>query len=369
MAGEYVWTGFDYIGEPTPANGTDRGPRTDWPSPKNSYFGIVDTAGFPKDSYYFYQSQWNDDKHTLHILPAWNENAVLTKGAEKNVEVVVYSDAAKVDLQLNGESLGVKEFEKKETEAGYSYKVVKGQNNHKGLYMTWKVPFKAGTLKAIAYDESGNVITDTDGRAEVKTTKSATKLVVKADRTNIKADGKDLSYVTVDVTDEDGNIIPDAKNEIKFSVEGAGEIVGVDNGSSPDHTPYNSLTRKAHAGKVLAIVKSGKNEGTVTVKAESQGLAEGSAVINTEAVAGAEEKNAIESFYMIKHYYVKTGNLPVLPETLTARYTDGKTAEEKVEWSRITDELINKTGSFNVVGTVGDNKVTVNVKCFRQVSL
>jgi len=367
VAGEYVWTGFDYIGEPTPANGIGRGAMTAWPSPKNSYFGIVDTAGFPKDSYYFYQSQWNDEKHTLHILPAWNENAVLTKGAEKNVEVVVYSDAAKVDLQLNGESLGMQEFEKKETEAGYSYKVVKGQNNHKGLYMTWKVPYKAGTLKAIAYDENGNVITDTDGRLEVKTTKSAARLVVKADRANIKADGKDLSYVTVDVTDEDGNIIPDAKNEIKFSVEGVGEIVGVDNGSSPDHTPYNSLTRKAHAGKVLAIVKSGKNEGTVTVKAESQGLAEGSTVINTEAVAGAEEKNVIESFYMIKHYYVKTGNLPVLPETLTVRYTDGKTAEEKVEWGRISDELINKTGSFDVVGTVGDNKVTVNVTMIDEI--
>ncbi|MFC2475889.1 MAG: discoidin domain-containing protein [Catonella sp.] len=367
VAGEYVWTGFDYIGEPTPANGTGRGAATAWPSPKNSYFGIVDTAGFPKDSYYFYQSQWNDKKHTLHVLPAWNENAVFKRGNDKKVKVVVYSDAAKVELKLNGKSLGKKEFNENTTAAGYKYKTVKGRSGHQSLYMTWDVPFEAGTLEAVAYDEEGNVITDTQGRSVVKTVDRAAKLVVKADRTNIKADGKDLSYVTVDVTDEEGNIVPDAKNEVTFSVEGEGEIEGTDNGSSPDHTPYNSLIRKAHAGKVLAIVKSGKRSGTVTVRAKAQGLTEGMAVINTEPVSGAEDKNVIESFYMIKHYYVKKGNYPVLPNTLTARYTDGKTVEEKVEWDKISDELINQTGSFEVTGTVGENKVTVNVTIIDEI--
>lgn len=102
MAGEYVWTGFDYLGEPTPSNGTVPGAQGTWPSPKNSYFGIIDTAGLPKDSYYFYQSQWNDNVNTLHILPAWNENAVMTTGNDKQVEVVVYTDAAEVDLVSAG---------------------------------------------------------------------------------------------------------------------------------------------------------------------------------------------------------------------------------------------------------------------------
>ena len=98
VAGEYVWTGFDYLGEPTPKNGVTAGAKGAWPSPKNSYFGIIDTAGLPKDTYYFYQSQWNDTVHTLHILPAWNENAVAVSGVNKQVEVVVYTDAPQIEL-------------------------------------------------------------------------------------------------------------------------------------------------------------------------------------------------------------------------------------------------------------------------------
>ena len=120
MAGEYVWTGFDYIGEPTPWNGTGKGAQGTWPSPKNSYFGIIDTAGFPKDSYYFYQSQWNDEVNTLHILPAWNEDAV-KKDSSGKVPVVVYTDAKKVELFFTDaktgdkKSLGTKEFTQKQS--------------------------------------------------------------------------------------------------------------------------------------------------------------------------------------------------------------------------------------------------------------
>ncbi len=367
VAGEYVWTGFDYIGEPTPANGMSSGAQGSWPSPKNSYFGIIDTAGFPKDSYYLYQSQWNDKKHTLHILPAWNENVVRKSGGNK-VKVVVYSDAAKVDLQLNGKSQGIKEFKKTTTKAGYTYQTVNGQPGHENLYMTWEVPYEDGTLEAIAYDEQGKRITDTDGCSVVKTTKAAAKLVVKADRNKITADGKDLSYITVDVTDEEGNIIPDAKDEVKFSIEGAGTIAGTDNGSSPDHTPYNSLTRKAHAGKVLAIVKSDKKAGTITVKAEARGLIGETAVITTEALKKSEGKNIIESFYMVKNYYVKKGNKPVLPATLTARYTNGDSIEENVVWDEIKDGLINEAGTFEVTGRAADKKVSVNITMIDEIS-
>ena len=366
VAGEYVWTGFDYIGEPTPANGTDAGPKTAWPSPKNSYFGIVDTAGFPKDSYYFYQSQWNDKKHTLHILPAWNENAVL-KSHDGKVKVVVYSDAAKVELKLNDKSLGTKEFKKHTTDAGYKYQTVEGKSGHESLYMTWEVPFEKGTLKAVAYDENGNVINNTDGRSVINTTDKAAKLEAVADRTEVAADGTDLSYITVDVKDKDGNIVPDANNEITFSVEGEGKIVGVDNGSSPDHTAYNSLKRKAHAGKVLAIVKSNKKAGTVTVKAKADGLKEDTVVITAKAVKGGEETKVIEGFFMSKNYYVKKGNLPKLPNEIIVRYSDNTNEEKDVTWDSYDEELINKPDTFTITGTVENRKVSVYVTMIDEI--
>ena len=167
VAGEYVWTGFDYIGEPTPWNGTYPGEQSTAnfeTNPKNSYFGIVDTAGFPKDSYYFYQSQWNDKVNTLHVLPTWNKDSIKLENGK--AEVVVYSDAAKVELKLNGQSLGTKEFETQTTGAGYTYQTVKGESkNHKSLYMTWEVPYQEGTLEAIAYDKNGNKIEKTQGRS------------------------------------------------------------------------------------------------------------------------------------------------------------------------------------------------------------
>lgn len=210
-----VWTGFDYIGEPTHWNGIGVGNVGNWPSPKNSYFGIIDTAGFPKDSYYLYQSQWNDSKHTLHVLPAWNED-VVAKDRNGNVPVVVYSDAAAVELYFTpaggGERklIGRKEFTKKQTDLGYTYQLYEGDDKdretHKNLYLTWNVPYADGTIEAVAYDEGGQVISDTCGRSSVKTTGEEAKLAAAADRTEISADGKDLSYITVDVTDAEGNI-------------------------------------------------------------------------------------------------------------------------------------------------------------------
>ena len=366
VAGEYVWTGFDYIGEPTPANGIDRGPKTSWPSPKNSYFGIIDTAGFPKDSYYFYQSQWNDKKHTLHVLPSWNEDSLM-KSYDGKVKVVVYSDAAKVELKLNGKSLGTQEYVEHTTAVGYKYKTVNGNNGHRSLYMVWEVPYEAGTLEAVAYDKSGDVIAETEGRSVIKTSGRAAKLVVKADRNVIKTGGEDLSYITVDVTDEDGNIVPDAANDITFSVEGEGEVVGVDNGSSPDHTPYNSLTRKAHAGKVLAIVKSGKRAGKVTVKATSSGLTEGEVVIDTEAVNVSEGEKRVDAVILSRNYYVKKGNRPKLPKTLVVRYNDDTTAEKEVKWDAFDEELINKAGTFTVTGSVEGKSVSVFVTMIDEV--
>lgn len=257
MAGEYVWTGFDYLGEPTPSNGTVPGAQGTWPSPKNSYFGIIDTAGLPKDSYYFYQSQWNDNVSTLHILPAWNENAVMTAGNDKQVEVVVYTDAAEVELFFTpadgGEarSLGKKKLSKVTSEGGkYTYRVYKGEDGteaptHEDLYLTWNVPYADGTISAKAYNDEGQEVSTENwaGRKSVKTAGAAAKLTVDVDRTAMKANGTDLAYLTVSVEDENGVIVPTAKNQVTFSVEGEGELAGVDNGVQADHQSFRDDNR------------------------------------------------------------------------------------------------------------------------------
>ena len=380
VAGTYVWTGFDYLGEPTPWNGTGSGSGAvgSWPSPKNSYFGIVDTAGFPKDTYYFYQSQWNDDVHTLHILPAWNEN-VVAKGSGNNVPVVVYTDAAKVKLYFTPKGstekrlIGEKSFTKKTTAAGYTYQVYEGADKnstaHKNMYLTWNVPWAEGTISAEAYDENNKLIPEgsTEGNASVTTTGKAAKLKADADRKTITADGKDLSYIEVDVTDANGHIVPDAANRVTFDVKGAGKLVGVDNGSSPDHDSYQADNRKAFSGKVLAIVQSTKEAGEITVTAKADGLQSSTVKIATTAVPGTSTEKTVRSFYYSRNYYVKTGNKPILPSDVEVRYSDGTSDRQNVTWDAVSDDQIAKAGSFSVAGTVAGQKISVRVTMIDEI--
>lgn len=378
VAGTYVWTGFDYLGEPTPWNGTGSGAVGSWPSPKNSYFGIVDTAGFPKDTYYFYQSQWNDDVHTLHILPAWNEN-VVAKGSGNNVPVVVYTDAAKVKLYFTPKGstekrlIGEKSFTKKTTAAGYTYQVYEGADKdstaHKNMYLTWNVPWAEGTISAEAYDENNRLIPEgsTEGNASVTTTGKAAKLKADADRKTITADGKDLSYIEVDVTDANGHIVPDAANRVTFDVKGAGKLVGVDNGSSPDHDSYQADNRKAFSGKVLAIVQSTKEAGEITVTAKADGLQSSTVKIATTAVPGTSTEKTVRSFYYSRNYYVKTGNKPILPSDVEVRYSDGTLDRQNVTWDAVSDDQIAKAGSFSVAGTVAGQKISVRVTMIDEI--
>ena len=378
VAGTYVWTGFDYLGEPTPWNGTGSGAVGSWPSPKNSYFGIVDTAGFPKDTYYFYQSQWNDDVHTLHILPAWNEN-VVAKGSGNNVPVVVYTDAAKVKLYFTPKGstekrlIGEKSFTKKTTAAGYTYQVYEGADKdstaHKNMYLTWNVPWAEGTISAEAYDENNRLIPEgsTEGNASVTTTGKAAKLKADADRKTITADGKDLSYIEVDVTDANGHIVPDAANRVTFDVKGAGKLVGVDNGSSPDHDSYQADNRKAFSGKVLAIVQSTKEAGEITVTAKADGLQSSTVKIATTAVPGTSTEKTVRSFYYSRNYYVKTGNKPILPSDVEVRYSDGTSDRQNVTWDVVSDDQIAKAGSFSVAGTVAGQKISVRVTMIDEI--
>ena len=241
LSGMFVWTGFDYIGEPSPYP---------WPA-RSSYFGIVDLAGFPKDVYYMYQSEWTD-KPVLHLLPHWNWKP------GQNVDVwAYYSQADEVELFLNGKSLGVKRKQGDE------------------LHVSWNVKFEPGTLKIISRKAGKTVLTD-----EVRTAGAPAKIVLAADRKTIKADGKDLSFITVKVLDTNGNIVPNADNLINFNITGPAFIAGVDNGSQVSMEPFKASHRKAFHGRCLAIVQSAGKAGEVTVKAEGDGLREGSCTLN-----------------------------------------------------------------------------------------
>jgi beta-galactosidase len=232
LSGQFIWTGFDYLGEPTPYW---------WPS-RSSYFGIIDLAGFPKDVYYMYQSEWTK-KDVLHIFPHWN----WTKG--QTVDIWAYCNADEVELFLNDKSLGVK----------------KKQGDD--LHLMWRVPFAPGTLKAISRTAGKEVLV-----REVKTAGAPAKLVVTADRSDIKADGNDLSFVTVDVVDANGIIVPNAENPVKFQLEGSGVIVGVDNGDPVSHESFKAPQRKAFHGKCLVVVQAGEKPGIVKLTASAEGL-------------------------------------------------------------------------------------------------
>ena len=190
MAGEFIWTGFDYIGEPWPY---------EWPA-KSSYFGIIDTCGFPKDIYYFYQSKWTTEP-MVHLLPHWNWSS------GTKVAVWAYSNCDTVELFLNGVSQGVKTV---------------GDS----LHLSWNVPWEPGTIRAKGI-KGDTVVYD-----QITTAGSPAKVKLKPDRTSIIADGKDLVFIETDITDANGVLVPNATNMVNFSVSGPGTIVGVDNGNA-----------------------------------------------------------------------------------------------------------------------------------------
>lgn len=375
--GEFVWTGFDYIGEPTPWNGTGSGAQGTWPSsPKSSYFGIIDTNGLPKDTYYFYQSQWNDDVHTLHLLPTWNENEVVF-GSNHDVEVVVYSDAPVIKLYLNDELVGAAKSTETRTNAGYTYRTWtnpdsyegEGRNTfdaksgHESLYATFWVPYKAGKLEVKAFESNGTTpITGTMGRSYVETTTAATQLTLEADRSTITADGDDLSYITISVKDAEGRLVNTDDVSVNLSITGEGEIIGVDNGRQPDHTSYQSLTRNTGAGQLVAVVQSTDKAGSFTVTATTDDGLSNSATVQTVASDdGSSTEKRVVSYQISRNHYVKLGSTPELPAKVTATYSDGTTAPLEVNWNNYDSSLIQKPGSFFITGTLEGTSTTVSV--------
>ena len=242
LSGMFVWTGFDYLGEPTPYT---------WPS-RSSYFGIVDLAGFPKDIYYMYQSEWTD-KTVLHIFPHWNWPA------GKTVDIwAFYNHADEVELFLNGKSLGIK------------------KKMGDDLHVMWRVKYQPGTLKAVSRKDGKVVLT-----SEIKTAGKPAKIQLTADRTLIKADGKDLSFITAKILDKDGNVVPDADNLLNFKIDGEAFIASVDNGDPVTHDPFKANYRKAFHGLALAIVQSNGKAGKVSFTATAAGLPAATILLET----------------------------------------------------------------------------------------
>lgn len=276
VMGEYVWTGFDYLGEPTPYGGKDHSGdgywNADWPV-RSSSFGTVDLVGFPKDRYYLYQSQWTKEP-MVHVLPHWNwENMV-----GETIPVYAYSNAEEVELFVNGKSMGKKvkgvdkadivvDFLRWDTE-GEAEKVWKSPYR-----LRWDVEYVPGSVKVVAYTD-GKVVAE----KEIKTAGAPAQIRLVPDRTEIDSDGQDLSYVSVLIEDKDGNLCPNAENLVRFFVEGAGEIAAVGNGNSSTVELFNVDYRRAFYGKAMLIVRSKPGEtGEIKIRAFSDRLGDGHA--------------------------------------------------------------------------------------------
>jgi beta-galactosidase len=245
LAGGFVWTGFDYRGEPSPDG---------WPNISSQY-GIIDTCGFPKDSFFYYQSWWTAQP-VLHLFPHWN-----WKGMEgKEIAVWVYSNLDNVELFLNGKSLGAKDVKK-------------------DSHVAWVVPWAPGAIEARG-SKGGQVVMTT----KRETTGAAARLVMKPDRQGVLADGEDVAMLAVEVQDAQGRVLPMTDNVVKFRVAGAGKLIGVGNGDPTDHESDLGTVRKAFCGYCMALVQSAKTAGSMTVEAESEGLSSASVTIAAKEV-------------------------------------------------------------------------------------
>ncbi|MEY8391360.1 InlB B-repeat-containing protein [Lachnospiraceae bacterium 45-W7] len=361
--GQFIWSGFDYLGEPTPYAVYPVGV---------SSFGTIDTAGFPKDSFYLYQSQWITKTPMVHVLPTnwdqWHEG--------EEVEVWVNTNQPSAELFLNGKSLGKKSFDEKETAYGKKYYETsektqddkswgdssnpngytsngavldEGELNSGRLHLTWTVPYEPGTLSVKAYDASGKAVAEDS----VATSKTPYTIEATADKTVLAADGSSLSYVECTIVDEDGNMVPDAQDLVSFDVTGSAEIFGVDNGKqeSTELYKYGNVESNVHSertaynGKVLVILKSGKEAGNAVLTVSAKDLKPVQVPITVTAdgtgsapaaisVTGTEE--SVEPV-VIK---VPAGMTPVLPAAVRVNYNSnaGKySVMKKVTWGTLAE--------------------------------
>lgn len=233
VSGQFIWTGFDYLGEPTPYG---------WPA-RSSYFGIVDLAGFPKDVYYMYQSEWTN-KPMLHLYPHWN-----WKDGEDVDVWCYYNQADEVELFVNGESAGIQ------------------RKDSTTYHALWNLEFKSGEIRAVSR-KGGRVVKE----QTIQTAKRPAQIRLTPDRNRIHADNEDLSFITVEILDKNGTLCPFADNDVEFDIEGTGVIVGVDNGCQTSLESFKANHRRAFNGKCLVVVKSNGKVGNIRLRASSAGL-------------------------------------------------------------------------------------------------
>ena len=243
VIGEFVWTGFDYLGEPTPYD-------EKWPS-RSSYFGISDLAGLPKDRFYLYRSRWNKDAETLHILPHWN-----WEGREgQTTPVFVYTNYDSAELFVNGKSMGIRRKSN-----------ATPQNRYRLMWMD--VKYEPGTLKVIAFDKDGKIAAED----EIHTAGTPFKIVAEADRNTISADGEDIAFVTISVVDKNGVPCPTATNQLKFNVTGNGTYRAACNGDATSVEMFHEPTMKLFSGKLVVLVKATNNPGKIELEITGDGL-------------------------------------------------------------------------------------------------
>ncbi|MGH9619323.1 MAG: glycoside hydrolase family 2 TIM barrel-domain containing protein, partial [Bryobacteraceae bacterium] len=253
VSGDFMWTGIDYLGEAR------------WPG-RSASSGVLDTCGFKKDGYYFYQSQWTE-KPLLHLFPHWN-----WKGREGQfLPVMCYTNCDDVELFVNGKSVGKKgfEFPRLGMEGHYGHYPPRARElrTTQDLHLEWDIPYEPGTIKAVGY-KNGTVVT----QAEVTTTGDPAAVVLTADRNSIHADRRDVVHITAQIVDSQGRVVPDADREVVFDIHGEGKLIGVDNGNPLSHEDFKASRRKTFNGLCLAIVQSTAHAGQIQIAASSSGL-------------------------------------------------------------------------------------------------
>jgi len=253
VIGEFVWTGFDYLGEPTPYD-------EKWPS-RSSYFGLSDLAGLPKDRFYLYRSRWNTNDKTLHILPHWN-----WEGREgQTTPVFVYTNFDSAELFVNGKSMGIQRKNNSSPQSRYRL-------------MWMDVKYEPGTLKVVAFDKDGKAVAE----EEIHTAEKPYQIKLEADRTTLDANGEDLSFVTVSVVDKNGNPCPTATQQLNFSVSGKGTYRAACNGDATSLEQFHLPTMKLFSGKLVVLVQSTSEVGKIELSVTGKGLKSGKIALESK---------------------------------------------------------------------------------------
>lgn len=336
-AGMFIWTGADYIGEPSPY------------STKNAYYGSIDTAGLRKDSYYLYQSAWTD-KPVLHLMPYWDFNE------GQLIDVVAYTNLSEAELFLNGKSMGRKQSEE--------------------YTITWQIPYEKGEIRVVGKTAEGEIIED------VKRSfgdSSAIKLT--AEKTVLNADGEDIAAVVISTVDKDGNPVENARDYITIKVEG-GALVGFDNGDSTDYDSYKSNTRKLFSGKAAAYIAASDKAGAITVTAAAKGLEPAAITINAKAAEKREGSAAFENitegakpFVPVRKLELSaSGSRIITPEnpvvTVKAEILPENADFCELKWTAVNDSgietniaAVEAKGNTASVSAVGDGAFRLRCTC------